>query len=519
MYPDQATLLFSNMCPRKSRIEGIDSIVWFGLQYFIREYLIKQWTENFFNKPLMDVRRKYKRRVENTLGKGVIKFDHIEALHHLGYLPIKIMSLPEGSHIPIRVSPMVIFNTHPDFMWLVNYFETILSCTVWQPSTSATLSREFYREFKRAALETTGNYAGIGFQGHDFSMRGMSSLETACISGAGHLVFFDGTDTIPAIDFLEQYYYLDTDSEPVGKSVPATEHSVMCMGTKEAEIETFKRLLELFPTGFLSVVSDTWNLWTVLTDYLVQLKELILSREGRLVIRPDSGDPVDIICGTKIYYENGASHGKVSEIGQPSEKGVVELLWDVFGGTVNEQGYKVLDPHIGCIYGDSISIERAKEIHKRLKAKGFASTNWVAGVGSYTYQYNTRDTFGWAMKATYGELDTWEWNNNVQNTGWEPITPSDMDAVIAHGLKPDPEFRKVTEAREIWKDPVTDDGTKKSAKGLLAVYKDENGNYFMKDQVTWEETLNCEYKVVFEDGELKNPQSHAEIREVALERM
>ena len=151
---------------------------------------------------------------------------------------------------------------------------------------------------------------------------------------------------------------------------------------------------------------------------------------------------------------------------RPKEKGVIELLWDVFGGTINEQGYKVLDPHIGAIYGDSITIDRADEICSRLEAKGFASTNVVLGIGSFTYQYNTRDTFGFAMKATYVEVDG--------------------------------------EGREIFKDPITDDGMKKSAKGLMQVYRNKGAhgysNYVLKDQVSWDDEKGGELETLYKDG-------------------
>ena len=188
----------------------------------------------------------------------------------------------------------------------------------------------------------------------------------------------------------------------------------------------------------MSIVSDTWDLWEVLTEYLPQLKDEIMARDGKVVIRPDSGDPVDIICGTRLGNDTTGSQST------STESGVIELLWDTFGGTINEKGYKELDSHIGCIYGDAITHERAREIFERLEAKGFASTNIVFGVGSFTYQFNTRDTFGFAMKATYGEV------NGV--------------------------------GREIFKDPITDNGEKKSAKGLLMVQKNENnGDYEMVD--------------------------------------
>jgi nicotinamide phosphoribosyltransferase len=455
MYPDGMTKLYSNFTPRKSRIPGIESVVTFGLQHFIKEYLIDKFNNEFFR---TDFRQGDDDNILPQLKKEIINeykhhcnvdTKHIEDLWDLGYLPIEIKALDEGTLCPIGVPMMTITNTHPDFAWLVNYLETLISCMLWQPITSATLAYEYKKLFEKAALETTGSIEGVQWQGHDFSMRGMSSPESAILSGMGHLLSFTGTDTIPAIYTLENSYKA---KGLIGASVPATEHSVMCMGTKEAEVDTFRRLMKLYPEGILSVVSDTWNLWDVLTKFLPELKQEILARDGKLVIRPDSGDPVDIICGTKreasnslVIEETAVKEGYKSAI----ECGVIEALWHVFGGTVNEQGYKVLDPHIGAIYGDSINIERAIEMNARLKAKGFASINWIAGIGSYTYQYNTRDTFGFAMKATYGEIT--------------------HDAVDG----PSQYIPATLEAREIFKDPITDDGTKKSKKGLLRVVQHE----------------------------------------------
>jgi len=255
------------------------------------------------------------------------------------------------------------------------------------------LAKQYRKILDQYAAETSSTPEFVDFQGHDFSMRGMAGLEAAMLSAAGHLLSFKGTDTIPVLDFIEQYYSGNEADTLLGTSVAATEHSVMSMGTDTGELETFKRLItEVYPNGIVSIVSDTWDLWKVLTEYLPQLKKEVLARDGKVVIRPDSGDPVDIICGNP----NGQHEAE--------RKGVIELLWDTFGGMVNEKGYKELNSHIGAIYGDSITLEHAENICQRVKVKGFASTNVVLGIGSFTYQYNTRDTFGFAMKATYGEV-------------------------------------------------------------------------------------------------------------------
>ena len=272
-----------------------------------------------------------------------------------------------------------------------------------------------------------------------------------------------------------------------------TEHSVMSAGSKEGELETFRRLMNIYPKGILSVVSDTWDLWNVITNILPQLKEQILARDGKLVIRPDSWDPVDIICG----YVNGVdskgtpkptpnNQTNPKENYEAEYKGVIELLWDIFGGTINEQGYKVLDSHIGALYGDSITLERANEICRRLEAKGFASTNIVLGIGSFTYQYNTRDTFGFAMKATYAE------RLMVDNSSLEGII----------------------KGQEIFKNPVTDDGTKKSATGLLCVQKNrKTGEYVLLDKVSWGQEIESELQTIYEDGDFQNQTTLTEIRQ------
>lgn len=462
-YPEGTTLVYSNWTPRKSRIEGLEEVVFFGLQYFIKKYIIEDFRKDFFAKPKDEVIKKYASRINNYLGENQVGTKHIEELHDLGYIPMVFKALPEGASVPIKVPMFTMYNTKPDFFWLTNYFETLLSAVIWLPCNSATIAKQYRKILDSYAAETSSVPDFVDWQAHDFSMRGMGGIEAALTSAAGHLLSFTGTDTIPAIDFLEEYYNADSDKELIGGSVAATEHSVMCMGTTEGEYETFRRLIcDVYPKGIVSIVSDTWDLWKVLLDYLPKLKNEIDGREGKVVIRPDSGNPIDILCGNPS--------GKT----EAERKGVVELLWDVFGGVVNEKGYKELIPQIGTIYGDSITLERAAQICGKLKEKGFASTNVVLGIGSFTYQYNTRDTFGFAMKATYGEVNG--------------------------------------EGREIFKDPVTDDGTKRSAKGLMKI-DFQQGAYVLKDQVNWEEERDGELREVFRDGKLLIEQSLEEIRE------
>ena len=460
-YPKGTQEVFSNWTPRSNTYapKGCDKVLSFGQQFVFR-WLHEYFEDFFFSKPKATVCGEIKEELSMYLGTDY-DVAHFEALHDLGYLPIRVKSLPEGVEVNTRVPMVTIVNTKPEFYWITNYLETILSAMLWQPMTSATIALRYKRIFTGWAKKTDeANLSFVDFQGHDFSMRGMGGMQSALASGLGHAAVFLGSDTLPVIGGMRRYY--DAKGFVVG-SVNATEHSVMCAGTKEDEIGTFKALMDTYPTGILSVVSDTWDLWKVLTDYLPKLKGDVMARDGKLVIRPDSGNPVDVICG-----ENENLGGNT-----PQEKGVVELLWDTFGGTVNEQGFKVLDAHIGAIYGDSITTERAEQICERLAKKGFATTNVVLGIGSFTYQFNTRDTFGFAMKAT---------------------------SVVVNEKR-----------REIFKDPVTDNGVKRSAKGLMKVQL-VDGDFVLVDQVTEEEAEGGELKEIYKDGKFNNTLNLGEVR-------
>jgi len=468
-YPSGTTLVYSNFTPRSNKYapKGCDQVVSFGQQLIMKQ-IHESFQRDFFDRPMDEVCQEIKEELSMYLNTDY-DVTHFEELHKLGYLPIAVKALPEGSLVPIKVPVLTIYNTHSEFYWVTNYLETLISNLLWKPITSATIAFQYKRVLTEWAEKTNPEAVEfVQWQGHDFSMRGMDSVDAVVSSGLGHLTSFFGTDSLPAIYGARKYYGA---RGFVAGSVPATEHSVMCAGGKEDEIETFRRLLNTYPMGILSVVSDTWDLWKVCTEHVVTLKEEILARDGKLVIRPDSGDPVDILCGMDEFPQFKTAEERKALTSE--EKGVIELLWDVFGGTVNAQGYKVLDSHIGAIYGDSITIERANEICKRLEAKGFASTNVVLGVGSFTYQYNTRDTFGFAMKATYVEVN---------------------------GI-----------GREIFKDPITDDGTKKSATGLLRVTTGENG-YKLVDMQTWDGEKTGSLQLIYMNGETFNRTTLEEIR-------
>jgi nicotinamide phosphoribosyltransferase len=472
-YPKGTTLVYSNFTPRSNKYapKGCDELVSFGQQMVIKQ-IHEAFEKDFFSRPKDEVCGEMKRELSMYLNTDY-DVSHFEALHDLGYLPIIVKTIEEGTLVPMRVPVLTIYNTHPDFYWITNYLETVISNLLWKPMTSATIAHA-YRKLFTAWQEKTDAEKGwfVDWQAHDFSMRGLDSIDATISSGLGHLTSFSGSDSLPAIFGARKFY---DETEFVAGSVNATEHSVMCAGSKEDEIGTFRNLMETYPSGILSIVSDTWDLWKVCTEHIVTLKEEILARDGKVVIRPDSGDPVDIICGTEDYTKSKLSYEDVKDmpVAHPSAKGVIELLWDVFGGTINEQGYKVLDSHIGAIYGDSITLDRAEQIFTRLEAKGFASTNIVLGVGSFTYQYNTRDTFGFAMKATYVEVNG--------------------------------------EGREIFKDPITDDGVKKSAKGLLCV-EDNNGQIALYDRVSKATEHTGLLQTIYLNGQFENQTTLTAIR-------
>jgi nicotinamide phosphoribosyltransferase len=469
------TRLYGTWIPRSTKRapKGIDKIVSFGQQLTMR-WLHDEFEENFFNLKKDDAMQ-FTRDMSLYLG---MEYDgsHFENLHDLGYLPIRVKSLEEGIETGANIPHMTFINTVKGFGWLTLYLETIISSLAWKPSTSATLALKYRRNLEEWVMKTDpSNSWLIDFLAHDFSARGLSPWDMLS-SGLGHATSFKGSDTLVVIPGARYFYDEPKDSTSIF-SVNASEHSVST--TKiftVGEQQMISDWLKIFPKGILSIVSDTFDLWKLIAKYLPANKEAIMARDGKLVIRPDSGDPVDIICGTGLEVD---AYNDVDGREHYESKGVIELLWDIFGGTVNEQGYKVLDPHIGAIYGDSITLDRQIQIYERLAAKGFAATNIVLGVGSFTYQFNTRDTFGFAAKGAWFEVET------------------------ADGYK----------SYDIYKDPVTDDGTKKSLKGFCSVRKDSEGEYYVQTQCTEEEETMGELRTIYEDGKFYNQSTLTEVRD------
>ena len=813
LYDRESGTIYATWTPRKSRIEGCNKVVVFGVQAFIQKWLIEYFEENFFKQDVDKIVNNYLRLMNNTIHSNGIGEKRIRDLHKLGYLPLEIRCLPEGTMCPIGVPMLTIENTKPEFYWITNFIESFMSSELWSGMTSATIAHKYKKILNHWADKTCDNRDHVDFQGHDFSFRGLNTVNASLATSAGHLLSFSGTDTVPAIPWLEYYYGANVEKEMVATSIPAcyddkteiltdsgwklfkdlekgkdkvaqyhkdgtidfvlpldyfkdyykgqlihfsvgksnyiditvtpnhrmvrkntkngnisfivangnkynervgysnrysyivagnvigeknftaldklriafqadgslpshhedytgiknngypirfsfkkerkanrlrqicnelgikytesyyehngyysfwvvspvsmtkdfswidlknislnycrqfieelqywdgktcgkncisyssiikscvdmvqivstlagykskyykyidkrenrqalhtlqidlhkncigganthkekvnydgyvycvsvptkmivvrrnnvvlicgnTEHSIMefnSAGKENDEYEAFKRIItEVHPTGIVSVVSDTWNLWEVLKNVLPRLKSDILLRDGKIVIRPDAGNPCDIVCGVNTRleqteflteYKNAKDKDYLDEV----YLGVVEILWNIFGGTINSKGYKVLDPHIGCIYGDAITMERANEICERLAKKGFASSNIVFGIGSYTYQYNTRDTFGFALKSTYAVKD-----------GKEVF---------------------------LFKDPITDSGEKKSQKGMVAVIPDGD-TIKLVDHLTSKDRDELADKdllqLVFKDGTPYNPTTLSEIRDRLL---
>lgn len=526
-YPEGTQNVYSNFTARSDHLAPVlregpaafdGKVVFVGLQGFIKDFLMETFEDGFFKLPKSVAVRRYARRMDTSLGPGVVTVEHIAALHDLGYLPLVIKALPEGSRVNLKVPLFTLSATDSRFYWLVNYLEDVLSNSIWKPTTVATISFQFRRLLLAYADKTGADKAFVDWQAHDFSCRGMSGPEDSARSSFGHLLSFSGTDAVASLDYAEDYYGANADEELLGGGVPATEHSVMSMGgAGDDELATYRRLItQVYPAGIVSIVSDTWDFWRVVCEYTQVLKQEILARtpdalgNAKVVLRPDSGDPVKILTGYRVvsvkdaqdqgdmlyaqdalaeavfdektgkYFaytsrDNGwTTEFELKELRECEVKGAVECLWDIFGGTTTDKGYKVLNPRIGLIYGDSITLQRCASILERLADKGFASSNVVFGVGSFSYQYLSRDSFGFAMKATWGQVNG--------------------------------------EYRELFKDPVTDDGVKKSARGLLRVEREGN-DFVLYERQTPEQEAQGALQEVFRDGTLVRDESLSQLRE------
>ncbi|PSL49435.1 nicotinamide phosphoribosyltransferase [Chitinophaga niastensis] len=360
----------------ESRGGKFEETVFYGLQYFLKEYLAGV----VFTKEKLD-------EAEATLlevfgRKDVFDRSNFEYIinKHGGKLPIRIKAVPEGTVVPVRNVLMTIENTDPECFWLTNFLETLLM-QVWYPCTVASVSREIKKVVKKYYNDTASAaaFAGIDFVLNDFGFRGASAVESAGIGGSAHLVSFSGSDTIPGSIFAKRYYNAPT---APGLSIPATEHSICTLLGEAGELEIFKHILNTFPTGTIACVSDSYNIFRACEEYWgTELKEQILNREGTLVIRPDSGDPVQTLL--RIF----------------------EILMNKFGYTTNEKGFKVLPPQVRVIQGDGISYSSIPGIFEALKQAGISAENLVLGMGGALLQRVNRDTQEFALKCAYAEVN------------------------------------------------------------------------------------------------------------------
>jgi nicotinamide phosphoribosyltransferase len=511
MLASGTTRLYGTWIPRSTKHAGkdINKIVSFGQQLVVK-WLHEEFKENFFN-----IKKAYALQFTKDMSLYLgqpFNGEHFGKLWDLGYLPIQIQSLPEGIETDPNIPHMTFINTVDGFAWLTLYLETFISSLAWKASTSATLALAYKRRCHEWVMKTDPTNAWlIPWLCHDFSARGLDPYSQIS-SGLGHATSFMGSDTLAVIPSARFFYNEPQDQVCIG-SVNASEHSVsttkiFTVGEKQMIIDWLKE----FPIGILSIVADTFDLWKLITEYLTdpEVKALILARDGKLVIRPDSGDPVDIICGLnkipgtwskeedgKYYHSTCGFIGELSqyEVSKGEYKGVIELLWDIFGGTINEQGYKVLDSHIGAIYGDSINLERQIQIYERLATKGFAATNIVLGIGSFTYQFNTRDTFGFAAKGAWFEVEEiidYEYSNESNG---QPI------------------YKK--SGYSIYKDPITDDTkSKKSLKGFQFVQFNDGKCEVISEAMEEVAYSNANFlQTIYKDGIFLNETTLTEIRE------
>lgn len=467
MLPKGITKSVSYFTPRMSRVKRWNEVAMFGLQGFIKEYLVDYFNEYFFFEYRNKAIGTYKTVMDATLGEGTYGLQKIEDLYDLGYLPIEIKALPEGTLVPMHVPMFSIENTHKDFAWLPQALESLISAEMWHPMIAATVGHT-YRQIVNKFYEMTCDDNTVKARALGaFDFRGEECLQSAVKAGAGWCLSFLNTATVPTIPYLERNYNCDCTKEPVAFGNPSTEHSVACSNYAiDGDEETLiKRLLtEIYPNTSFSAVLDSYDYWNVVENILPKLKNEIMNHNGCFLVRGDSGDCVDVVTRT------------------------VFKLWEEFGGTTNSKGYKVLDPHVKAIYGDSITVQRCEQIYDILEKNGFAASNVALGVGSFSFQCIeedgvlkpfTRDTFSSCIKATYCEIDG----------------------------KPYP----------IFKNPK-DGGFKKSQRGLCHVYKGLDNKLTFKDGYTTKNLpMNNLLETVFRDGKLVKEQSLQEIRRVLNE--
>lgn len=413
--------------------------VFFGLQYFLKEYLRGkvvtrdgiEWAARLSKAHFGS---------DNMFNRGM--WEHILNKHD-GYLPVIIKAVPEGTAIPINNALMTVINTDPLCAPLTNHLETLLS-QVWAGCTTATLSYEVYKLLEHYRKET-GSMDFIKFGLHDFGFRGVSSVESAGVEGAGHLINFQGTDTVKAMEVAMEYYNAPLDG--LAYSVPATEHSVMTAQGKDGEEALFGDLLRKYPEGILSVVIDSYDYKRFVNEIARKYKDVILARKGKVVFRPDSGEPNTVTLD------------------------VLNGLYDVFGGTKNDKGYIELNSKVGMLWGDGLDYDGIRSILFTMRNNGYSTNNIVFGMGGGLLQKINRDVQRFAFKSSA----------QCRNGIWH----------------------------DIFKQPL--DSSKKSKKGILALVKDDAGNYNTVQTLDINDKNNI-MTTVFENGVITKEYSFEEVR-------
>lgn len=447
-YPKDTEYVYSVLQLRSNKTFKETPIV--GLQYLIKEYLMQP-----INVKDIDA------LIAETIEMGIYHPEterKLYSLADLGYLPIEIKALPEGTIIENPNAICTIQNTVKGYHWCVGFVETLI-LKWWSVLTGASTSLKYRRLVEKYFSETSDSTL-TDFTVHDFGSRGCASPEHAALSGLAHLLSFKGSDTIASIPVIRNHYNC---KEFFMGTVPASEHAVMCSFGRENEIEAFRNMLKTYPTGIVSIVSDTYNFYNVMDNMVYDLKDEIMNRDGKVVFRPDSGNPFDIIIG-----ENHTRIEDISSYGS-KEIGAIRALDKAFGHTVNSKGYKVLNAKVGLIYGDGMYLERYEKVLKSMKELGYSAENLVIGVGGILRD-GSRDTLGAAFKATC-----------VKRSGeWIPIC----------------------------KDPITDPG-KKSFKGFVSVVK-EDGHYVTKEGILDDSLL----ETVFKDGKLIKEFNWEQVKEL-----
>ena len=379
-YPPETQKIYSYF---ESRGGQFEKTVFFGLQYLLKKYLEgKVITKEKIEQAKMYFGKHFGKNLFNEEGWQYIidKYD--------GALPVSIKAVPEGCLVDTHNILMSIENTDDKCFWLTNYLETLL-VQVWYPTTVATLSY-YMRRMIEKYLEETGDISGLDFKLHDFGFRGVSSVESAAIGGAAHLLNFLGTDNMAALVMAKEYY----NCEIAGFSIPASEHSTITAWGKENENKAMENMLDKYPTGLVACVSDSYNIYNACNNiWGKELKEKIINRDGVLVIRPDSGHPPTMLLK------------------------VLEILENRFGVTKNEKGYKLLHPKIRIIQGDGCNFYMCKEILETLKKNNWSSDNIAFGMGGALLQNLNRDTQKFAFKCSA----------ILKNNKWEDVFKEPID--------------------------------------------------------------------------------------------